>query len=207
MFKPLKKGTLLVCRLVRAGEDWMMSGNSSILHASMRDQMLAATAEQARRNPKAVFRNPAKLAEARDTVAHHHAAFVELFGSDLISVPGAEVPGKFEEFHRHVARRARPGAEPAEVPRLDQGHRQAALDATTSRVARASKAQARATRTLLGAECADEGGLVGRADPGHVVVTAQGDLAGVTEHRGALVIEGGQDGLAAGVGRAEHAEV
>jgi hypothetical protein len=118
-FKPLKKGMLLVGRLVRAGEDWMISGNPSAFPASVRDQMLAAAAEQAMRNPEAVFRNPAKLAEARDTLAQHHAAFVELFGSDLISVPGAEVPGKVEEFHRHLARRARGGAEPAEVPRLD----------------------------------------------------------------------------------------
>jgi hypothetical protein len=119
VFKPLKKGMLFVGRLVRAGEDWMVSGNPSILPATSRDQMLVAAAEHAMRNPKAVFRNPAKLAEARSTLAEHHAAFVELFGSDLISVPGTEVPGKVEEFHRHVARRARAGAEPAEVARLD----------------------------------------------------------------------------------------
>ncbi len=119
VFKPLKKGMLFVGRLVRAGEDWMVSGNPSILPATIRDQMLVAAAQHAMRHPEAVFRNPAKLAEARSTMAVHHAAFVELFGSDLISVPGTEVPGKVEEFHRHVARRARPSAEPAEVARLD----------------------------------------------------------------------------------------
>jgi hypothetical protein len=58
-FKPLKKGMILVGRLVRAGEDWMVSGNPAAFPASARDQMLAAAAEQAMRSPEAVFRNPA----------------------------------------------------------------------------------------------------------------------------------------------------
>ena len=66
-FKPLKKGMILVGRLVRAGEDWMVSGNLSAFPASARDEMLAAAAELAMRSPEAVFRNPAKLAEARRT--------------------------------------------------------------------------------------------------------------------------------------------
>src|SRR5260370_40216076 len=46
-FKPLKKGMILVGRLVRAGDDWSVSGNPVVLPASARDQMLAAAAEQA----------------------------------------------------------------------------------------------------------------------------------------------------------------
>ena len=61
-FKPLKKGMILVGRLVRAGDDWMVSGNPAAFPASVRDQMLAAAAEQAVRHPEAVFRNPDKLA-------------------------------------------------------------------------------------------------------------------------------------------------
>jgi hypothetical protein len=79
-------------------------------------QMLAAAAEQAMRHPEAVFRNPAKLAEARRILAQHHQAFMDLFGADLIVVPGTEVPGKVAEFHRHLAQRARPGAEPPSSP-------------------------------------------------------------------------------------------
>jgi hypothetical protein len=118
-FKPLKKGMIVVGRLVRAGEDWMVSGNPAAFPASARDQMLAAAAEQAMRNPEAVFRNPAKLAEARRILAGQHQAFVDLFGADLIVVPGVEVPGKVEEFHRRLARQAHPGAEPPELASLD----------------------------------------------------------------------------------------
>jgi len=102
-FKPLKKGMILVGRLVRAGEDWMVSGNPAAFPAAVRDQMLAAAAKQAMRHPEAVFRNPAKLAEARRVLAGHHQMFVDLFGADLIVVPGTEVPGKVEAFHRHLA--------------------------------------------------------------------------------------------------------
>jgi hypothetical protein len=118
-FKPLRKGMILVGRLVRAGEDWMVSGNPAAFPAAVRDQMLAAAAKQAMRHPEAVFRNPAKLAEAHRVLAGHHQMFVELFGSDLIVVPGTEVPGKVEAFHRHLAQQGRPGANPPELAPLD----------------------------------------------------------------------------------------
>jgi hypothetical protein len=117
-FKPLKKGMILVGRLVRAGEDWMVSGNPAAFPASARNQMLAAAAEQAMRHPEAVFRNPAKLTEARRILTQHHQAFVDLFGADLIIVPGIEVPGKVEAFHRHLAQ-ARPGTESPKIAPLD----------------------------------------------------------------------------------------
>ena len=60
------------------------------------------------RNPEAVFRNPAKLAEARRMLAEHQAVFVGLFGSDLIVVPGDEVPGKVDAFYRRLAQQAGP---------------------------------------------------------------------------------------------------
>lgn len=118
-FRPLKKGMILVGRLVRAGDDWMVSGNPAAFPASARDQMLVVAAEQAMRDPKAVFRNPAKLAEARRTLAQHHQMFADLFGADLIVVPGVEVLSKVEAFYRHLAQQARPGAEPPEIAALD----------------------------------------------------------------------------------------
>jgi hypothetical protein len=118
-FKPLKKGMIVVGRLVRAGDDWMVSGNPAALPASTRGQMLASAAQQAMRHPEAAFRNPAKLAEARRIIAEHHDMFVDLFGADLIVVPGDEVPGKVEMFHRHIAQQTRPDAEPPETAPLD----------------------------------------------------------------------------------------
>jgi hypothetical protein len=118
-FRPMKKGMIVVGRLVRTGDDWMVSGHFAVFPAAARRQMLAVAAKQAMSSPEAVFRNPAKLAEARRMLAEHREAFVDLFGADLIVVTGTEVPGKVEEFHRHLARRAGPDAESAEAPVLE----------------------------------------------------------------------------------------
>jgi hypothetical protein len=113
--KPMKKGMLVIGRLVRTGDDWMISGNPAALPASTRDALLPAVAEMAMRSPEAVFRNPAKLAQARRMLAEHQQAFVDLFGADLIVVPGSEVPGKIEAFYRRLAQQARPDIEPSDT--------------------------------------------------------------------------------------------
>ncbi len=118
-FRQLKKGMIVVGRLVPMGESWMVSGNLAVFPASARSEMLAAAAQQALSNPEMAFRNPAKLAEARSMVARQHQAFVDLFGADLIVVPGIEVPGKVQEFDRHWAHTVRPGAEPPEPVSMD----------------------------------------------------------------------------------------
>jgi hypothetical protein len=118
VFTPLEKGMIAVGRLVRAGNEWMVSSDLAVFPSSVRDQMLVAAAEQAMRSPEKVFRNPAKLAEARRILAQHRAAFVELFGSDLIVVPGSEVAGKIEELHRRLSPEADPGAAPPEPSQL-----------------------------------------------------------------------------------------
>ncbi|AHH99858.1 hypothetical protein [Kutzneria albida] len=110
-FTTLRKRMIVVGRLVRVGDDWVVSGNPAAFPASARDQMLAAAAQEAMRNPAAVFRNPEKLAEARRMLAEQHDLFVELFGADLIVVAGSEVSGKVREFYHHVARQVRPDAE------------------------------------------------------------------------------------------------
>ena len=111
-FKQLKKGMIVVGRLVPIGEAWMISGNLAVFPASARDVMLVTAAQEALRNPEAAFRNPAKLAQARSMVAEQREAFADLFGTDLIVVRGAEVPGKLEEFERHWAHLVSPEAEP-----------------------------------------------------------------------------------------------
>jgi hypothetical protein len=118
-FKPLKKGMILAGRLVRTGEDWMISGNPTAFPASAREEMLVAAADQAMRHPEAVFRNPEKLAKARRVVAGQHESFVELFGADLIVIPASEVVSTVQTYHRHLARQASPGTEPPALPSLE----------------------------------------------------------------------------------------
>jgi len=118
-FRQLKKGMIIVGRLVPVGEAWMVSGNLSVYPASARDGMLVAAAQQALSNPQVACRNPAKLAEARKLVADQLEAFVGLFGGDLVVVPGIEVPDKVQEFERHWAHLVCPDGEPTEPVAMD----------------------------------------------------------------------------------------
>jgi hypothetical protein len=118
-FRQLKKGMMILGRLVPVGELWMVSGNLSVYPSSARGEMLVMAARHALSNPEAAFRNPAKLAEARKMVAEQHEAFVDLFGADLVVVPGTEVPGKVGEFDRHWSELVDPDGEPHEPASLD----------------------------------------------------------------------------------------
>jgi hypothetical protein len=118
-FEPLESGMFILGRLVRTGDAWMISGHLATFPASERHRMLAVAAEQAMRNPAAVFRNPAKLADARHILAQQREMFTELFGADLITVPGDEVAGKVEDFFRHMARQISPDADLSEHSMLD----------------------------------------------------------------------------------------
>jgi hypothetical protein len=91
----------------------------SVYPSSARGEMLAMAARHALSNPEAAFRNPVKLAEARKMVAEQHEVFVELFGADLVVVPGTDVPGKVGEFDRHWSGRVDPDGEPQEPVPLD----------------------------------------------------------------------------------------
>jgi hypothetical protein len=110
-FAPVEKSMILVGRLVRAGDDWMVSGNPTVYHPDKRGQILGAAAEHAMSNPKLVFRNPDKLTQARTALAVQHAHFVERFGTDLIVVPAAEAAETANEFYRSLATKAQPDSE------------------------------------------------------------------------------------------------
>jgi hypothetical protein len=117
-FTSLTKRMIIMGRLVAVGDDWMISGNPAAFPASTCDQMLAAAAQEAMRNPAAVFRNPEKLAQARRLMDEQYDLFVELFSADLIVVAGSEVSGKVREFYHHVALQVSPDAELPDPSRL-----------------------------------------------------------------------------------------
>ena len=56
---------ILVGRLVRAGDDWMISGNPAAFPASARDQMLAVAAYPGCRLLEELFSNPALVSRSR----------------------------------------------------------------------------------------------------------------------------------------------
>jgi hypothetical protein len=111
VFRPLKKGMFIIGRLARAGDCWLISGQLEIYSADQADVILPIAARYAMDDPAATFRNPAKLAQARQTVAAHRAAFMDLFGTDLIVVPGSEVADYVRAFYHRAGKPSGPNAE------------------------------------------------------------------------------------------------
>ena len=112
VFRPIKKGMFVVGRLVPVGDDWMISGNPAVFPAKNRDVILAQAAELSMRSPESVFRNPEKLATARRILAEQRELFIELYGDELIVVPGSALSEQVNAFWRAVAAKAQPEAEP-----------------------------------------------------------------------------------------------
>jgi hypothetical protein len=110
--RQLKKGMFVIGRLVPLAGDWLVSGHLTVFPAAQRDRLLETAAELAMSHPQAVFRNPAKLAEARSQLAEQQKIFTDLFGADLIVVRGSEVPQKAEAFCRRHAEVVMPGQPP-----------------------------------------------------------------------------------------------
>ncbi|MEU3166987.1 hypothetical protein [Streptosporangium sp. NPDC006930] len=102
----LTPGVVMVGGIVPVGDDWMISGASAAFPAEDASDALAGVRDLQLRNPELVFRNPEKLARAREIQAAQRESFVDLYGSDMIVVPGDEVKTKVLAFYRHDYERA-----------------------------------------------------------------------------------------------------
>ncbi|MEU9887613.1 hypothetical protein [Sphaerisporangium sp. NPDC051011] len=102
----LVPGTVMIGAVVPVGDDWMISGTPRAFPSEDAHAALASVRELQLTNPKMVFRNPAKLAQAREMQAHQHESFLDLYGNDLIVVPGSEVDEKIMALYRHNYERA-----------------------------------------------------------------------------------------------------
>jgi hypothetical protein len=123
--KPLTvPGTIMVGRIVPVGDDWMISGSSAAIPAEQAGLILDQVPELAARHPEAVFRNPERLAQGRRLQAEQRDAFIELYGSDLVTVPGSEVRATTMAVYRRVYEWAGskngPWTEPALPPLLPE---------------------------------------------------------------------------------------
>ncbi|MBV2361964.1 hypothetical protein [Streptomonospora nanhaiensis] len=105
-------GDFLVTRLVPVGEDWMISGEPVAFAAEDAADVYEIAEELAWHHPEQVFRNPEKLAEGWRLQAEHRASFIELFGSDEVVVPAAELADRLEELDRHHYERTREPGDP-----------------------------------------------------------------------------------------------
>ena len=110
---PMKPGCFMIARIVPIDTGWMLSGTQQTLDASQRAGVLQVAAELAAKNPRLVFRNPAKVTQGWELARKQRVMFIESFGSDLIVVPGSEVASRMNGFLAWYTRRVLEEADPA----------------------------------------------------------------------------------------------
>ena len=103
-FRQLKKGMIVIGRLVpiRRGVDGFRQSCPPIPPRPAAQMLVArrpAGAAAILKRPSAI---PPSWLRPGTCLPSSTQAFVDLFGADLIVVPGTEVPGKVEEFQRHL---------------------------------------------------------------------------------------------------------
>ena len=110
---PMKPGCFMIARIVPIETGWMLSGTQQTLDASQRAWVLQVAAELAAKNPRLVFRNPAKVTQGWELARKQRVMFIEFFGSDLIVVPGSEVASRMNGFLAWYTRQVLEEADPA----------------------------------------------------------------------------------------------
>ena len=99
VFRPLESGGFVIGRLVPVGPQWLISGNFACYPKSDRAAIHRTACEMAMRHPKWAFRNPDKLARARQQQSAEHDRFVQFFGADFVVIPGAQLTERMRSFY------------------------------------------------------------------------------------------------------------
>lgn len=86
-------------RLVPVGDEWMLSGPTSVLRPAERDIAYQLALTMALQMPEAVFRNPEKLALAWEHQRADRERFIRFFGADLVVLSGDEVQERLNAYH------------------------------------------------------------------------------------------------------------
>jgi hypothetical protein len=98
VFRSMPRRSFLITRLVAVGDEWMLSGPTSVLRPADRATAYQLALTMALRTPEAVFRNPEKLALAWEQQHADRERFIQFFGTDLVVLPGDEVQDRLNEF-------------------------------------------------------------------------------------------------------------
>ena len=129
IFERTPPGSFIMSRAVPLGDEWMLSGSSSLYPAEYRDEVYRAAAQASLKAPRQVFRNPEKLALGWELQRKERDIFVSFFGSDLVVLSGHEIAARMRAYMHYqihevrdsdgktAADRAREqyGTEPAEI--------------------------------------------------------------------------------------------
>jgi hypothetical protein len=113
VFRRMPRRSFLITRLVPVGDEWMLSGPTSVLRPAERDVAYRLALTMALRTPEAVFRNPEKLASAWEQQRADRERFIRFFGADLVVVPGDQAQERLNAYYafcREEVLRSAPGA-------------------------------------------------------------------------------------------------
>lgn len=103
VFRRMPRRSFIITRLVPLGDEWLISGATSVFSARDRAHIYRIAAEFALRQPALIFRNPDKLARGWELQHAERDRFVRFFGTDLIVLPGdqlADQMSQYQEFSR-----------------------------------------------------------------------------------------------------------
>jgi hypothetical protein len=96
----MRRGMFVIARLVPIGEEWLLSGASTVLPAASRGEAYRLAAELAAKHPALVFRNPERLAQGRERQREERRHFIAFFGSDLVVLSGDELAARMAAYWR-----------------------------------------------------------------------------------------------------------
>lgn len=103
----MRRGMFLITRLVPIGEDWLLSGASTVLPKASRGEAYRLAAELAAKHPALVFRNPERLEQGRQRQLEERRHFIEFFGSDLVVLSGEELAERMAAYWHFRMREVR----------------------------------------------------------------------------------------------------
>jgi hypothetical protein len=107
VFRQMPRRSFLVGRLVPIGDEWLLSGMTSVLPAASRADVYRMGTELSTRFPALVFRNPEKLARGWELQREERRHFIDFFGADLVVLPGREVDARMRAYHHYRTYEAR----------------------------------------------------------------------------------------------------
>lgn len=107
VFSRMPRRSFLVTRLVPIGDEWLLSGATSVLPAASSAEARRVAAEIAVRHPALAFRDPERLARGWELQREDRRYFVAFFGSDLVVLSGSELAGRMRAYGQFRMREAR----------------------------------------------------------------------------------------------------
>lgn len=97
-FEQLRPGMIAAVRLVPVLDQWLISGPGMVLPPEEAEPLLRIAAQRAATHPEALCRNEAHHETARRMQRKGREKFIAHFGSDLVTVTGAELERRAAEF-------------------------------------------------------------------------------------------------------------